>query len=225
MIRGVPGPVVLRFRLRYFTVWLTQFTPNMRSSLVIAVLLIQLAACASVQGSYVWADDYAAPAQSTRYVLGVGDALSVQVWNNDKISTKARVRSDGRISVPLLNDVDVAGKTPDEAARDIEQKLRVSNLVTLPRVTVVVEEIKPVSVSVLGKVNRAGTYPLDAGSGVAEALASAGGLTPFAHQDRIFVLRRTPTPLRIRFTFASLTDQSQRAALFRLRTGDVIVAE
>jgi polysaccharide export outer membrane protein len=143
-----------------------------------------------------------------------GDLINVQVWDNDKLSSRGRVRSDGRISVPLLNDVAVAGKTPEEIAKEVEQRLASGNLVLRPRVTVLVEEAQPVTVSVLGKVARAGTLQLASGAGVAEALAGAGGLTEFAHEDRIFVLRRTPDPIRVRFTFGSLTDLSRRAVGF-----------
>lgn len=202
-----------------------------RARRVVAALLASLAAfaataCASSGGQWVWADQYAAQAPgSGEYVVGVGDLLAVQVWDNEKISTKARVRSDGRISVPLLNDVAVSGRAPTQISREIEQRLRDSNLVLNPRVSVLVEEVRPVTVSVLGAVTRAGSYELTSGDGVAEALASAGGLTEFAHKDRIFVMRRAPEPQRIRFTFGALTGRSGRAAMFRLRSGDVVVAE
>jgi polysaccharide export outer membrane protein len=199
--------------------------PLLRLPAAVAALAFGTA-CASVNGPFVWADDYQEPAVSaSQYLVGIGDGLTVHVYNNDKLSTKARVRSDGRISVPLLNDLAAAGKTPEELGSEIERKLRDGNIVVSPRVTVLVDDVKPLTVSVLGSVSRAGTYTLDPGSGVAEALASAGGLSPFAHDDRIFVVRRTPTPVRIRFTFASLTDQTGRGSLFRLRSGDIVVAE
>jgi polysaccharide export outer membrane protein len=194
---------------------------------IVLVALAAVAACGSVSGPYVWANDYTGTTKPVpkEYVVGVGDALTVQVWSSDKITTKTKVRSDGRISVPLIDDLDVVGKTPEQIAREVEQKLRNANLVTAPRVTVIVDEVKPLTVSVLGNVARAGSYALDAGSGVAEALASAGGLTPFAHDDRIFVLRRAPEPVRIRFTFGSLTDQTSPASQFRLRGGDIVIAQ
>ncbi len=181
-------------------------------------------ACASAP-RYVWSDQYAPPAAAAEYVVSPGDMLAVQVWDNDKISTRARVRADGRITVPLLNDVPVAGRTPPQVAGDIEQRLRQANLVLTPRVSVALDESRPVSVSVLGKVVRAGSFALTEGSGIAEALANAGGLTEFAHADRIYVMRRAPEPVRIRFTFGAITGGSPRAASFRLRDGDVVVAE
>jgi polysaccharide export outer membrane protein len=190
-----------------------------------AALLSMLFGCAS-QGNFVWVENYATTRVSQEgYVVGVGDLLSVQVYDNDKMSTRARVRSDGRISLPLLNDVQVVGKTPSQVAREVEHQLLEQNLVLAPHVTVQVDEMRPLSVAVLGAVGRAGTYALEQGSGLAEALASAGGLSDFAHKDRIYVLRKTPERVRIRFTFAALTSQAGRAASFRLQSGDVVVVE
>jgi polysaccharide export outer membrane protein len=189
---------------------------------------VALAACAAPKGDFIWVDDFApergaAPAE---YTIAPGDLVSVQVWDNEKLSTRARVRSDGRISMPLLTEVTVAGKAPKQVAADVERALKEQNYVVNPRVNVLVEEMTPLTVSVLGAVARAGTYALaQGGGGVAEALASAGGLTDFAHKDRIFVIRRVPQPIRIRFTFAALTAQTGRAATFRLMPGDVVVAE
>lgn len=192
-------------------------------SIAIALLI---GGCATGHGAYTWIDDYAlrAPETPSGFVIGNGDVVNVQVFDNEKISARGRVRGDGKLALPLVGEVDAAGKTPRNLALDIERSLQEQKFVLNPRVTVVVDEVQPLKVSVLGAVARAGTYSLDGESGVAEALASAGGLTDFAHKDQIYVLRRLPTPLRLRFTFQSLTEVG-RAAAFRLRTGDVVVAE
>ena len=189
-------------------------------------LLLGVSGCASDPGPFVWAEKYVQEDPSpAAYTASSGDVLSVDVWDNDKLSTKALVRSDGRITMPLLGDVEVEGKTTEQIARGLENQLRTSKLVLNPRVTVQVDEVKPITVAVLGNVVRSGTYPLGANAGVAEALASAGGLTEFAHKDQIYVLRHTPEEVRIRFTFQSLTGQTRGAVQFRLRNGDVVVAE
>jgi polysaccharide export outer membrane protein len=195
-----------------------------------AASLLTLAACASGgrgSGPFVWVDDYAPAADtSTDYLIAAGDLVSVQVWDNEKLSTRARVRSDGRISMPLLGDVTIAGKAPKQVSAEVERELKEKNYVVTPRVNVLVDEVTPLSISVLGTVARPGSYTLRANGGwVAEAIAAAGGLTDFAHKDRIFVIRRTPQPVRIRFTFKSLTSSSGKAATFRLQSGDVVVAE
>lgn len=196
-----------------------------RPSIAIGLLFGALG-CASDPGPFVWAEKYVQDDPSpTAYTASPGDVLSVDVWDNDKLSTKALVRSDGRITMPLLGDVEVEGKTTEQIARGLENQLRTSKLVLNPRVTVQVDEVKPITVAVLGNVVRSGTYPLGPNAGVAEALASAGGLTEFAHKDQIYVLRHTPEEVRIRFTFQSLTGQTRGAVQFRLRNGDVVVAE
>ena len=198
------------------------------SRLILDALLISAAAgCVGVSGPFVWVDDYA-PARAagqTPFAIAPGDMLNVQVWGVDKLSTRARVRPDGKIAVPLLGDVAVTERSPADVGRDMEKQLRDQNILVAPRVTVAVEETQPISVAVLGAVAHAGTFEVGRGAGVAEAIASAGGLTEFAHRDRIFVVRRTPTQVRIRFTFEALTGQGGVAPVFRLQTGDVVVAE
>lgn len=197
-----------------------------RFPLVTALVALTTGACASsVTGGFVWADALKAEAPSTTYEIGAGDQIAVQVWDNEKMSVRTRVRSDGRISVPLVGEVTVEGKSPEQVGTELEAKLSSAKLVLSPRVTVIVEDARPLSVSVLGKVSRAGTYTFAAGAGVADALASAGGLNEFAHKDRIFVVRRTPEPVRIRFRFDQLFDQSHGSSAFRLKTGDVVMVD
>jgi polysaccharide export outer membrane protein len=119
--------------------------------------------------------------------------------------------------------VQAAGLTPGILAEQIQTRLR--QYINVPRVTVVVEETRPLTVPVLGEVTHAGQYNLEKGAGVLEALAAGGGLTEFAHRDRIFVLRRHPTPVRIRSTFEALSRGQGQAAAFRLQAGDVVVVE
>ncbi len=191
-------------------------------------LLLLLTGCVPpASGPFVWATDYVAQQPSAadgQYVVGLGDLIAVQVFDNEKISGRGRVRPDGKLALPLINDILVAGKTPSQVAADVQVALKNGNFVLNPRVNVVVEDVAPVRVTVLGAVSRAGTFSLESGSGVAEALAGAGGLTEFAHKDRIYILRKVPTPVRIRFTFASLTDTGP-AGRFRLSQGDIVVVE
>ena len=190
-----------------------------------AVLLTVVGGCGRSGGAFVWIDDVPTPRDVGAYTIAAGDLLHVQVWDHDNMSGRTRVRSDGRISMPLLNDATAAGKTPEQLAHDLETYLRNKSLVVDPRVTVVLEETKPLAVAVMGEVVHAGMYTLSPGAGVAEALASAGGLTEFAHRDRIFVVRRTPELQRIRFTYSALVGGSGKAPTFRLQSGDVVVTE
>jgi polysaccharide biosynthesis/export protein len=165
------------------------------------------------------------PPGTSEYIVGIGDMLNVQVFEQDKMSAKVRVRSDGRITLPFLNDVPAAGKAPVKLAAELEEGLKA--VVLNPKVTVFVEESKPptISVSVLGEVSKPGVQLLEPGVGVAQAIASAGGLTPFAKKNRIFVVRAGIQPPRIHFRYDALTREVGPASSFRLRAGDVVIVE
>ena len=205
----------------------TSFRAPLRTMFA-AVALVLLAGCASSPiGQFEWAESYISrtpSATDASYQIGVGDMLAVQVYDNEKMSTRGRVRGDGKLAVPLVNDVVVAGKAPSTVASDIEKALKDGNLVLNPHVNVIVEDVLPVRITVLGAVKTSGNFAVERGSGVAEALAGAGGLTDFAKKDRIFVVRKVPMPIRIRFTFSSLTDLG-RAGAFRLQQGDIVVVD
>jgi polysaccharide export outer membrane protein len=149
--------------------------------------------------------------------------LNIQVFDQEKMSGKIRVRSDGRISLPLVNEIEAAGKTPSALTTELESSLK--KVILSPQVTVSVEETSPLAISILGEVAKPGPQELPRGSGLLQALAGAGGLTTFAHKDRIFVQRLGPKPMRIHFTYEDLTRSVGRAASFRLRSGDVITVE
>jgi polysaccharide export outer membrane protein len=203
-----------------------------RATVVALVAALAALAGCGTSGSFVWID--AVPkgmyAPEARYAIVSGDVIGVRVWNQEANSVeRTRVREDGKISLPFLNDVEVAGSEPSELARRLEVKLK--TFIVNPVVTVVVHERKPMRVSVLGQVTRPGAYELETGAGVLHALAAAGGLGPFAAQDRLFVLRSgtgadgDSRPARIRFRYRDLVEGKAPASVFHLRTGDVVVVE
>lgn len=201
------------------------FLNIVRSALPGLLLLVTLGACSSGgHGSFIWVDQYApAKAPATGYVIGVGDVLNVEVFDQPKMSTRERVRPDGKMSLPLLGELTVVDKAPAALAQQIERTLKDLGLVIDPRVAVQVVEMKPLSISVLGKVARPGAFAIEPGAGVAQALASAGGLTDFADKSEIYVVRSASPAVRLRFTFDQLTGRSATASQFKLKTGDVIV--
>jgi polysaccharide export outer membrane protein len=184
----------------------------------------------STGGKYVRVEDLPRTMQALGdYRIAPGDVLGIRVWNQPTMSLeRTRVRDDGRIAVPFLQDVEAAGKTPAELAERLQVHLK--TYVVSPVVTVTIEEQRPLRVSVTGEVTHPGVYELDRGAGVLSALAAAGSFTEFAHRDRIFVLRRgvspgDPTPTRIRFRYEALTQGEKPAAGFQLKAGDVVVVE
>ena len=187
-------------------------------------LAVALCCGCGPSGQYVWVQDVAAQAQPGDYLIRNGDVLLVRVVNQDSLLTRARVRSDGRIALPLLGDVDVRGKKP--AALRAELEARLKEFIVAPSVTVNVDEPAPMPISVMGEVGHAGNFALEPGATIATALAAAGGLSDYASRDRIFLLRKQPPkpPLRIRFSYDSIS-QGEAPAGFALREGDVIVVE
>ncbi len=188
---------------------------------LLACSAIFLAACADL-GRYVWADSLpASPPAKGEFVLAPGDVVNVRVFNQESISGRVRVRPDGQITVPFVNDVPAAGRTTVDVAKDLQVRFR--EFINQPVVTVTLDEIGTAQISVLGEVARPGVYAVERGQGVMRALASAGGLTEFAHKDRIFVLR--PNPGKIRFSFERLSNPDSASASFRLENNDVVVVQ
>src|SRR4029077_11578283 len=116
---------------------------------------------------------------SADYVIGPDDVLDVSVWKEQDLTRTLQVRPDGRISMPLLNDVQAAGFTPSQLAQNIGEKLK--KYLTAPQVTVIVTQINSQRVYVIGEVTRPGAYPLLPGMNILQAISSAGGLTQFAN--------------------------------------------
>jgi polysaccharide biosynthesis/export protein len=121
------------------------------------------------------------------YTIGPQDVLDINVWKEDQLTKTVPVRPDGKISLPLLNDIQAAGLTPTQLATQITESLK--KYVTDPQVTVIVREINSQRVYLIGEVSRAGAYPLLPGMTVLQALSSAGGFTQFANTKKIYVLR------------------------------------
>ncbi|HEY0511871.1 MAG TPA: polysaccharide biosynthesis/export family protein [Thermoanaerobaculia bacterium] len=120
------------------------------------------------------------------YAIGIGDVLEVSVWKNPELSATVPVRPDGRISVPLLGDVQAAGMTPLALKQTLTDGYK--EYVTAPGVSVVVKEIHSRKIFVTGEVAHPGTFDLQPRTKVMQALALAGGLTPYA-KGRVVVLR------------------------------------
>lgn len=120
------------------------------------------------------------------YSIGLGDVLEVSVWKNPELTVTVPVRPDGRISVPLLGDVQAAGMTPLALKQTLTDGYK--EYVTAPGVSVVVKEIHSRKIYVTGEVAHPGTYDLEPRGKLMQALALAGGLTPYA-KGRVVVLR------------------------------------
>ncbi len=196
-------------------------------SVACLALALNGAACGG-SGQYVWYNQLspASLAAANEYLIAVGDVLSVRVLNHEDMTTRVRVRGDGRIAVPIIGEVVAAGRKPNALRSEIEGRLK--DFIVLPTVTLNIEEqAPPQKIVVLGEVAKPGLIPVDSPTiSLAEALAMCGGVTDYASRDRIFVVRSTPQVERIRFTWNAVTrDDPGHAGAFPLRGGDLIVVE
>jgi polysaccharide export outer membrane protein len=113
--------------------------------------------------------------------------LRIDVWKEPDISRVVPVRPDGKVTLPLLNDVQAAGLTPQQLANSIATGLK--KFITSPQVTVGVTEINSRRIFITGEVTRPGAYPLLPNMTVLQGLSSAGGFTQFAREKKIYILR------------------------------------
>jgi polysaccharide export outer membrane protein len=156
------------------------------------------------------------------YVIGGQDVLDVSVWKEPEISRVVPVRPDGKISLPLLNDVQAAGLTPSQLAAQITDSLK--KFVTNPQVTVIVTTINSQRVYILGEVTRPGAFPLLPNMTVLQALSSAGGFTQFAREKNIYVLRNEDgKQVKHPFNYKAVVGGKNTDQDIVLKAGDTIV--
>jgi len=159
------------------------------------------------------------PAPDPDYRIGVEDVLDVAVRSNPDMQRLVPVRPDGKISMPLVNDVKAAGLTPMELREVLNEKF--AAYIQHPDVSVVVREIHSLKVSVLGNVRMPGRYEIRGTSTVLDALALAQGFTDFAARRKIAVLRRDGSKqLRLPFDYDAAVKGDQNMLL---KAGDIIV--
>jgi len=158
----------------------------------------------------------------TEYKIGPQDVLRVDVWKEAEVSRAVPVRPDGKISLPLLNDVQAAGLTPMQLSGVIADGLR--KYINDPQVTVSVSEINSRRIYVTGEVTRAGAFPLLPNMTVLQALSSSGGFTQFARLKNIYVLRiEDGKQVKLPFNYKEAVNGKKPEQNVLLQPGDVIV--
>lgn len=154
------------------------------------------------------------------YKIGVGDVLHISVWEEPQLTETAVVRPDGKVSMPLLSEVDVAGLTPEAIQQTLTERL--NNFIHKPRVTVTVQEIHSRMVYITGEVQRPGAYPLMDSMNVVQLVARAGGLTDFAKQRRVYVLRAASSA-RVNVNYQKVLKGQAPQQNVELAPGDTVV--
>jgi polysaccharide export outer membrane protein len=156
------------------------------------------------------------------YKIGPQDVLRIDVWKEPEISRAVPVRPDGKITLPLLNDVQAAGLTPQQLAAKISEGLK--KFITSPQVTVGVTEINSRKIFVNGEVSRPGAFPLLPNMTILQALSSSGGFTQFARLKNIYVLRMEDgKQVKHMFNYKDAVSGKNIEQNIILQGGDIIV--
>jgi polysaccharide biosynthesis/export protein len=186
-----------------------------------------------VIAQFDWAAAQNAPAPSPKpsssgvdvestYIIGPGDVLEISVWKDEALTKSVIVLPDGTISYPLLGLLKASGKTVAQLKAEIEKKI--SQYVPDPTLHVEVKQIGSMTVYVIGRVNAPGRFSLNTSINVLQALASAGGLNPFAKRDKIKVFRQEGgTTKTFTFRYDDVADGKHLEDNIELKRGDVIV--
>ena len=168
-------------------------------------------------------DAAATKAHDDSFVIGNDDVLAINVWKEPDISRSIPVRSDGKISLPLVGEVQATGRTPLKLEQEIAAKLK--NYIAEPEVTVIVQQINSQKFNILGMVSKPGSYPISNSATVLDAIALAGGFRDFAKQKAIYVLRQNPdgTQARLAFNYKEVVKGKNPAQNIKLQPRDTIV--
>lgn len=157
------------------------------------------------------------------YVIGSNDVLTINVWKEPDISRSVPVRSDGKISLPLVGELQAGGQTPRQLEQEITKRLQ--SYISEPEVTVIVTDSKSQKINIMGMVSKPGAYLLTSSTTVLDAIAMAGGFKDFAKQKSIYVLRQAPdgTQKRIPFNYKEVIKGQNSDQNIRLQAGDTVV--
>jgi polysaccharide biosynthesis/export protein len=156
------------------------------------------------------------------YIVGDSDVIHVNVWKEPEVSQTVVVRTDGNISLPLINEVKVSGLTPLQIQDLVGERLK--GFLNNPQVTVTVIEIRSKRAFITGEVARPGTYSLNAETSVLQLIAQAGGFTPFAKKDSIVVLRTEDgKQFRLKFKYKEVVQGKKTEQNIALHPGDTVV--
>ncbi|MEX2206962.1 MAG: polysaccharide biosynthesis/export family protein [Myxococcota bacterium] len=198
---------------------------NPGSALALALAALLLSACAGTAREQPTAEQLETVAVQAQeeYVIGPRDVLTIVVWKEQDLSVpRAEVRLDGKISVPLIDDVQAAGKTPLQLKQELTERLH--EYVTAPMVTVIVASVGSKLVYIIGEVTREGPVNMQPDMRVLDAISLAGGLNPFAGKSRIKIIRSQGTaPAEFTFDYDRFVDGRDLAQNILLIPGDTIV--
>ena len=195
--------------------------------LVLIVMAIMVAACGSSRPSYKAAEvsESTAAAQASEYSIGPGDSLQIFVWDHADLSTTVAVRPDGKISTPLVEDLQAAGRTPTQLARDIEGVL--GEYVRSPVVTVIMQGFVgegAQQIRVVGQAVAPSALQYKQDMTILDVMIAVGGLSEFAAGNKAKVVRKTADgEVEIRVKLNDLLNDGDTGQNIRMMPGDVLI--
>jgi polysaccharide biosynthesis/export protein len=166
----------------------------------------------------VKSDGAAVAVDPKAYVIGAQDILNIKVWREADFTGSYTVRPDGKISMPLVGDVQASGLTPERLGEQLKQAL--SNYINSPDVSVSLQNVGSKKFYITGEVNRAGEYTLATPTKVFDALSNAGGFRDFANKKKIIIIRGTE---RLRFNYLDILRGKNLEQNILLENGDTVV--
>jgi len=157
------------------------------------------------------------------FVIGNDDKLNINVWKDTELTKTVQVRPDGKISMPLIGELQAAGRTPLQLENEITDKLKA--YISQPDVTVIVEQINSQKFNILGRVAKPGSYPLTTTTTVLDAIAEAGGFLDFAKQKDVYILRPKTGggEVRLPFNYKDVIKGKHPEENVRLEPHDTVV--
>jgi len=164
-----------------------------------------------------------AAVHADEYIIGSDDILAVNIWKEPELSRTVPVRPDGKITLPLIGEIQASGLTPKKLQDSLALGLKA--YVTNPEVTVIVQEVKSLKYNIVGEITRPGSYLLTEPTTVLSAIAVAGGLRDFAKGGHIYVLRASKEGayLKLPFDYKQVIKGKKLSQNVELRAGDTVV--
>lgn len=198
-----------------------------KASLLLLSIFMMTACSTSnlIPASEIGADDESSSITVSEYRIGIDDQLSVRVWRNPELTVSMPVRPDGKISVPLIGDIQAGGRTPESVADDIQKRLSV--FVRNPNVTVIITDLRNFEyisrIRVTGAVETPSSFPFRQGMTVLDAVLEAGGVNEFAAPGRAKLYRKVGNETRVYdISLDGILNQGELSTNYPLKPGDII---
>ena len=156
--------------------------------MVFALLIFMLTTCTTLSCGNKKVAEKSIPPPGTQYIIGPEDILNINVWNEPQLSLSVPVRTDGKISLPLIHDIHVVNLTPLELKEELTK--RFAEYVENPTVSVIVEQVNSLKIFVVGNVNTPGVFDVKREVNVLQAISMAGGFTEWAKKRKIKIFRK-----------------------------------